>query len=204
MNTPANTIESIIAGFDSGADIVEIDIRFNKKGIPVLNHDEINENTSHTTLSEAFDIIKNYPDKKVNLDIKETTNMPEIQRLATEKGVISQLFFTGVEDKFVDEVRNGCPEIPYYLNFGKKSNMARFESYIKFLIDKTKDAGAIGINLNKENCNKKLVDRFKKEGLLVSVWTVTDIQADKFYLDMDVDNITCKNPDEVLAYIGKH
>lgn len=204
MNTAANTIQSVIAGFSSGADIVEADIRFDKNGVPVLSHDKVQENDTCTSLAEAFDIIKSYPDKKVNLDIKETDNLPEIQRLAKEKGVISQLFFTGVDDNFVEAVRVGCPEIPYYLNFGKKTNMARFESYIKFLIDKTKAAGAIGINLNKENCNAKLAERFKKEGLLVSVWTITDIKADKIYLDMNVDNITCKNPDEVLAYIGKH
>lgn len=204
MNTPENSIESIIAGLDSGADIVEADIRFDKNGIPVLSHDAIKDNGSYTTLSEAFAIIKNYPDRKMNLDLKETVNLPEIQRLAKEKGVLTQLFFTGVADDFVEAVRTGCPEIPYYLNFGKKTNMARFESYIKFLIDKTKDVGAIGINLTKENCNPKLVERFRKEGLAVSVWTIDNIDKDKIYLDMNVDNITCKNLTDVLSYIGKH
>lgn len=204
MNTPANTIESIVAGFECGSDIVEIDIRFNKDMIPVLSHDKVMDSTDYTLLSQAFDTIKNYPDKKVNLDIKETANMPAIQLLAKEKGVVSQIFFTGVEDSFVDSVKNGCPEIPYFLNFGKKTNMSKFESYIKYLIDKTKSSGAIGINMTKENCNPKLIDRFRKEGLLVSVWTIADTEKDRIYLDMDVDNITCKNPDEVLALIGKH
>lgn len=204
MNTQANTIESIKAGFECEADIIEIDIRFDKNLIPVLSHDEVKSKLSYTTLSQAFDTIKCYPDKKVNLDIKETDNLPEIQRLAKEKGVISQIFFTGVNDDFVQAVKRDCPEIPFYLNFGKKTNMAKFESYIRFLVDKTKNYGAIGINMTKENCNPKLIERFKKEGLLISVWTITDTVNDKVYLDMDVDNITCKNPDEVLAYIGKH
>ena len=203
MNTPANSIESIIAGFASGADIVEIDIRFDSDLTPVLSHDKVDSKNSYTTLSQAFDTIRNYPDKKVNLDLKETTNLPEVERLAKEKGVYSQIFFTGVEDEFVEAVRKET-SVPYYLNFGKKTNMAKFESYIKFLIEKTKDAGAIGINMTKENCNPKLVDKFRKEGLLVSVWTITDIENDRIYLDSDVDNITCKNPDEVTAYIGKH
>lgn len=202
MNTTANTVESIIAGFDSGADIIEIDIRFDSEMTPVLSHDRVAKGGSYTTLSAAFDVIKNYPDKKVNLDLKETTNLPEVERLAKEKGVYSQIFFTGVEDEFVEAVRTQTT-VPYYLNFGKKSNMAKFESYIKFLIDKTKDAGAIGINMTKENCNPKLIEKFRKEGLMISVWTVTDVSKDKIYLDSDVDNITCKNPDEVLAYIGR-
>lgn len=204
MNTPENSIESIIAGISAGADIVEADIRFDKDGIPVLSHDSVKKNGTYATLSEAFDVLVKHPDIKMNLDLKETTNLPEIQRLAKEKGVLPQLFFTGVADDFVNPVRTECPEIPYYLNFGRKTNMAKFESYIKFLIDKTKDFGAIGINLTKDNCNPKLVERFRKEGLAVSVWTIENIDKDKVFLDMDVDNITCRNLSEVLAYIGKH
>lgn len=204
MNTQPNTIESIITGFNSGADIVEIDVRFDKNNVPVLSHDAVNNNINYATLSQAFDVLKKYGGKKMNIDLKEFGNIKSIQDLAKSKSVLSQIFFTGVEDDFIDLVKSNCPSIPYYLNFSKKSGMTKFESYIKFLIDKTKSSGAMGINLNKESCNDKLIDRFKKEQLLVSLWTVTDTKNDKVYLDMNVDNITCKNPDEVLAYIGKH
>ena len=42
MNTKPNSIESISAGFDMGADITEIDIRFTSDGVPVLSHDDVN------------------------------------------------------------------------------------------------------------------------------------------------------------------
>lgn len=204
MDTKPNTIESIITGFNSGADIVEIDVRFNKNNEPVLSHDIINDNINYTTLSQAFDLLKKYSNKKMNIDIKEFGNIKSIQTLAESKSVTNQIFLTGIEEDSAPLVKSNCPNIPYYLNFSKKSGMTKFESYIKFLIDKTKTSGAIGINLNKESCNDKLIERFRKEQLLVSLWTVSDTVKDKVYLDMDVDNITCKNPDEVLSYIGKH
>lgn len=202
MNTKANTIESIEAGFSAGADIAEVDVRFNSEGIPVLSHDSLIESKKYVTLEETFDYIKNFPDKQINLDMKSVENMPEIQRLAKEKGVIEQLFFTGITENFVTAVRTGCPEIPYYLNFGKKNILAKFPFFINNLVKKTKELGAIGINLNKCNCSKMLIDIFHKNALAVSVWTIKDKKTAKKYIKMNPDNITCKNPDEVLENIN--
>lgn len=202
LNTKANTIESIEAGFSAGADIVEIDVRFDSKGIPVLSHDSIIESKEYVTLAETFNYIKSFPDKLTNLDIKSVENMPEIQRLAKEKGVIEQIFFTGIDKKFVAAAKTGCPEIPYYLNFGRKTFLAKVPFFVKHLVKKTKKLGAIGINLNKSNCSKMLTDIFHKNALSVSVWTITDKETAKKYIEMKPDNITCKNPDEVLENIN--
>lgn len=202
MNTKANTIESIEAGFSAGADIVEVDIRFDSEGIPVLSHDSIDKSKEYVTLSQAFDYMKNFPDKKMNLDIKSTENMPEIQRLAKEKGVIEQVFFTGITEKFINAAKTGCPEITYYLNLGGKNILTKVPFYINYLVKKTKQLGATGINLSKFNCSKMLIDIFHKNDLSVSVWTITDKKTAKKYIEMLPDNITCKNPDEVLENIN--
>lgn len=203
MGTEPNSVESIIQGFKTGADITEIDVRFNKDGTPVLSHDKVNEASEYITLSDAFDCIKNFPDKKVNLDIKETTDMQLILKLAAEKGVINQLFFTGINVKDTHTVKKYCPDIPYYLNFGKKSLLASNTLFIKYLIKLTKSVGAIGINLNKCNCNKNLVKMFKKADLLVSVWTVNDVDEAVKFANMDVDNITTKSPDTIISALEK-
>lgn len=206
MNTKANTIDSIEKGFLSGADIVEIDIRFDSSGEPILTHNILSsgEEKKAVKLSEAFDFIRQYPDKKVNLDIKEIKNLNRIQSLAYEKGVINQIFFTGVEEAFVDAVRKNCPDISYYLNC-RIPNIFSFTSlYIDKWLKKTTAAGAVGINLTKSNCSKKLIKAFHKKNLLVSVWTITDVNTAEKYLKMQPDNITCKNPHEVIKLKGKY
>ena len=206
MNTEVNTIESIEKGFDAGADIAEIDIRFDSAGEPILTHNtlSLDEEKSAVKLSEAFDFIRQYPDKKVNLDIKETKNLIRIQSLAYEKDVIKQIFFTGVEEAFVDAVRKSCPDISYYLNC-RIPNIFSFTSlYIDKWLKKTAAAGAVGINLTKSNCSKKLIRAFHKKKMLVSVWTITDEKTAVKYLKMQPDNITCKNPHEVIKLKGKY
>lgn len=203
INTKPNSIESIIAGFDTGADITEIDVRFAPDGTPVLSHDDLNNNEKPVTLAEAFDVIKKYPGKKINLDIKETSNLPAIQSLAYEKGIKEQVFLTGVWENFAEPVRKGCPDIPFYLNKNFLPYLKNIPAYIKYLISLTKKYGAIGINLNKNFCSETLITKFHEAGLLVSVWTITDIHGAKKYLSMKPDNITCKNPDEVISFIGK-
>lgn len=205
MNTKPNTLESIVKGFDTGADIIEIDVRFNRAGEPILTHNPLSadEEKMAVKLADTFDIIKNYPDKRVNIDIKEVTNIKSIELLAKEKGIEKQIFFTGIWPNFVDAVKSQSKNTPYYLNYNVSGILCNFTPYIKKIIAKTKNASAIGINLNKAGCSKKLVDEFRKENLLVSVWTITDKANAEKYLAMNPDNITCKNPDEVLRIIGK-
>lgn len=203
MGTEANTLESITAGFSSGADIIEIDIRFLPDGTPVLTHNMLSKNQydKAVRLEEAFNVIKKYPDKKVNIDIKETTNVAEIQRLAEKIGILDQIFFTGVDNSFVDEVNKNCPKIKHYINFKLPSVFKYSTAYISKLIKQTEKTNSIGINLNKALCSKKLVRMFHNKKLLVSIWTITDVKGAKKYLGFTPDNITCKNPDEVIPLI---
>lgn len=205
LNTKANTLASIEAGFASGADIVEIDIRFRADGEPILTHNKLSEEEEQRAvlLADAFDLIRQFPDKKVNLDLKETSNMAAIQRLAEAKGVLGQVFFTGVFPNFVPDVKEGAPKIPYYLNMNYSAFLAHFPWYVDRMIKKAKQLGAIGLNLNKTGCTPKLIRKTHEAKLLVSVWTIADIPGAQKYLAMKPDNITCKNPDEVLSLLAK-
>lgn len=203
MNTKANSIESIEKGFAVGADIVEIDIRFDADGVPVLSHNELSpdDEKNAVRLADAFDVIKKYPNKKVNLDIKDVSHIDAVVTLAQSKGVAQQVFFTGIWKRFLPAVKH-FDNIPYYLNFNPRSAFCRFMPYIRRLVKMTKKSGAMGLNLNKKGCSEKLVDAFHQAGLAVSIWTVTNAEDAKKYIAMVPDNITCKNPDELLALLS--
>ncbi len=198
-NTTPGSIESVIKGFEIGADIVEVDVRM-LGDVPVLSHDKVQSNEQYVKLSEAFDVLHSFDGKMMNLDIKETLDLSIIEQLAKEKGVFDQIFLTGINEKFMSFAMNSS--IPYYLNFGSKSIFAGNSLYIKHLVHKTKKYGAVGINLNKCNCNQKLVTMFHDSGLFVSVWTIHNIDADSRYIKMIPDNITCTNPHEIIPLIG--
>ncbi len=203
MNTTPNTIESIITACESGVDIVEMDIRFLKDGTPVLSHEPITADNKNTVimLSDAFECVKNYPQIKVNLDIKSTENLLEVQELAKEKGLIHRIFYTGIYSNFVSAVKKNSPEVSYYLNCNAILPLIKSRSYLNHLVNKTKRFGAVGINLNKAYCSSKLTDIFHENNLLVSVWTVSDISSARKCLSMHPDNITCKNPKDIFSLL---
>lgn len=198
MGTEENSVESMEKGISNGANIIEFDVHFTEDGVPVLSHDAPQGN--ELKLDVAFNFLANHKDIKANVDIKATANMPKIQSLAEEYGVMEQIFFTGVGDAFVDAVRTGCPDIPYYLNVGVDKTKACDREYILSLVEKVKNAGAVGINFNYKSATKELVDIFRENGFLVSIWTVSGQYNMYKILSFEPDNITTRKPD-VLSEI---
>ena len=172
MGTDNNTISSIETGIASGADIIEFDLNFTNSGEPVLAHDTPKGN--EVTLDEAFKKISEYDNIKVNVDIKNTDNLAIVLPLAEKYGIADRIFFTGVTDEFLDDVRKFGNNVPYYLNVSVKPAAQHNEEYLQSLVNKVKQSGAIGINFNKMNASADLVNVFHSNGLLVSIWTVDD------------------------------
>ena len=77
------------------------------------------------------------------------------------------------------------------------------EIYLLSLVEKVKNAGAVGINFNYKNASKELVEVFRNNGLLVSIWTVdTEFNMYKI-LSFQPDNITTRHPDKLSEIVNK-
>ena len=165
-----NSIASLECGYNSGAQILEFDLYFDKNKVPYLSHGELKGN--EIKLQEAFEFLAINQNVKANIDVKKIDNMPEVFNLIKFYNLINRVFFTGVEEKFVEAVRAGCPGIPYYLNYKPKFFKINNKNYIKELVKIVKEKKAIGINMPHYYLSKKLVEIFHEEDLFVSVWTV--------------------------------
>lgn len=200
MGTEENSLEAIDAAINSGADVIEIDLHFDKNGEPVLSHDA--PKGGEVTLDEAFAKISGSKHPKINVDVKSTEALEKIKPLAEKYGLQDRIFFTGVHDKFLDAVRSDGCGVSYYLNVDVKSEGKHTPEYLESLVRKVKDSGAIGINFNKNSASKELVDAFRANGLLVSIWTV-DSEAEMYrILSYAPDNITTRNPDKLVEAIN--
>ncbi len=187
MKTKENSLESIEAGIKNGADIVEFDLSF-FGDIPVLSHDK--PKGGEVTLKEAFKKVSEYENIKANVDVKETTYLEKVLPLAEEYGIENRIFFTGIKDEFVPFAKE--TGIEYYLNVNVEKKRKQTEEYLLSLVEKVKNAGAIGINFNKNNATKRLVDVFHENNLLVSIWTVDRKHQMKKIIAMNPDNITTR------------
>lgn len=196
-----NSIASLESGYKSGANILEIDLYFDKNGISYLSHEELKGN--EIKLEEAFKFLTNNSDVKGNIDVKKVDNMPAVFYLIKLYKLSDRVFFTGVNETFVKAVRNGCPGIPYYLNYKPKFLKINNQQYINELVNIVKKNGAIGINIHHYYLNEKLVKTFHDEGLLVSVWTVNNENCMHRAIYYGPDNITTKSPFKLMQLIEK-
>lgn len=195
--TKENSLESIEKGYENGADIVEFDLNFDKNGNPVLCHDE--PRGGEVTLDEAFEKVSEYENLKVNIDAKSDLYLEKVKPLAEKHGISDRIFFTGIKDEFVESARK--TGVAYYLNVAVENPSKHSEEYLLSLVGKVKEAGAIGINFNKNNASSGLVEAFHESGLLVSIWTVD--QKAKMYeiLRLSPDNITTRNPGKMKTIL---
>ena len=196
--TEDNSLEAIKVGYEKGADIVEFDLNFDASGMPVLSHDEAENNS--VALEEAFKFIGEYDSLKVNVDCKKTDNLKAVVTLSEKYGVRDRIFYTGIEEKDIPAVKEQTPDVEYYLNVPEKE-IGQDEKSLSALADKVKSLGAVGINMKYTRCSAKLVEIFHSKGLLVSVWTVNSKSAMRRILPLGVDNITTRHPSDILELI---
>ena len=199
MNTDENSLASMRVGFEN-ADIVEFDVRFNADKVPVLCHGWPVSRDA-VPLEEAFRLLAQHPDKKANVDLKSTDNLPAVQALAEQTGVLGQIFFTGVGASFVPAVKKGAPKIAYYLNCDIIPLLKNSTAYARWLAKRVEKSGAVGLNCNFRNTTPRIVAAMRERGLLVSLWTASNEEQLKKILHLGPDNVTTRIPDRVEAVL---
>lgn len=193
MHTKPNTLQSIKHALEHGAKTVEFDVTFRPDGTPVIIHDSSPKINEGVLLSDALGIVAADKNCQINLDLKSTANLGEVDRLVREKGLFERVFYTGVFEDWVEKVKKDSV-IPYYLNHSISQEEAASAEKIQALADKAKALGAMGINSKFTNANKMFVDITRKNGLLVSLWTVNKAPDMVRILELKPDNITTKKP----------
>ena len=197
--TEDNSLDSIRKGYESGADIVEFDLNFTSDGKAVLSHDE--PQSSCVTLDEAFALIAELPDLRVNVDCKSVANLKVVTELAQKHGISNRIFYTGIREEDVKVVKEQTPHITYWLNFDVDVEKNTDEEYLLSLAKKTREVGAVGININYKTCSKQLVDVFHREGLLISIWTVNKKLDMIKTVPLCADNITTRHPSQLVEIV---
>ncbi len=193
LGTKANTLESIRAAVDWGADVVEFDVSFRPDGTAVIIHNSSPSANQGVLLDDALKIVAGVDKCRINLDIKSTANLPEVDRLVKKHGLFERVFYTGVFEDWVDAVKKSSA-IPYYLNHKITEEEAADKKAALEIIKKTNELGAIGINSHYKHATKDFNKTVHENGLLVSLWTVNKIGDMPGVIETQPDNITTKKP----------
>ena len=199
MLTKANSLKSVAEAVNWGADVVEFDVSFRPDSTPVIIHNSNPKNDEGVLLEKALEIVAKDKKCRINLDIKSTRNLVEVDRLVKKHGLFERVFYTGVFEDWVETVK-ATSEIPYYLNHNVGEEEANAKSAVA-VAEKIKKLGACGLNSNLKYVTREVVDVMHKNNLPVSLWTANTPKDMIKALKTRPDNITTKKPNTLKALI---
>lgn len=197
--TKANSAESIGYAISSGAQVIEFDVGVTESGVAVLRHDSDEEYT--VTFAQALEMIKPTA-LKINIDLKVTDAVTDIDDIVNLYEMQDRVFFTGVGFGRVEIIKYYCPGISYFINYKPGAFDITNERYWENVALEIVTAGGLGINTDYIYVNETMVKVMHRHNLLVSVYTVDmDYQMQRI-LALSPDNITTNKVDKLLETIN--
>jgi glycerophosphoryl diester phosphodiesterase len=219
--TIPNTIDSVLAGIASGADVVEIDIQTSADGKPVLSHDPFmtTESQQHLVISEytygeldtlagplvsfteVLHLIKER-NSILNVDLKDVHSIVAIHDAIRSCDVYDSVVFSGCQQNWAQLIATTYPELQVLLNvYYDAEQLSDTDQYGRFVREICADArktGTCGINIDYTMCRPELVSYARKRFIPVSVWTVdSDADMEKM-LSLGVFAITTYYPRRLI------
>lgn len=196
FGTPENSLEFVERVLREDCDIIEMDVTFRPDGTPVILHCGSPAQNEGVPLAEALQRIAADPRLRMNLDLKSVANLPAVDALLKEYGLLGRAFYTGVDEAWTETVRSNSA-VPYYLNTGvsyaEKRSAARADRLAKKLLS----LGAVGLNTHYGNATPTVAAAMHANGLPVSLWTANTRAAMLRCLRLGADNITTRQPDQL-------
>lgn len=197
--TEDNSLEFIAYALASEADCLEVDVRQDQCGDLYLAH---NENEARGVLvREAFALLKERTEKKLNCDLKRKGLEIPIYRLAEEWGVERQIIYSGeVSVKLLEEKEREFPDAEIYLNIEnicpgiyEETDEGRRVETVKNALTAAADCPIACINMEYHLYTGAIRALFEKMGVRCSVWTVNEEKDIRAMLESGAANITTRN-----------
>lgn len=187
-NTVDNTLESICALSECGADALEVDVRM-QDGVLLLYHDVPCAGKRYATLEEAFRVVAPHKNLMINVDLKEEGLIRPVRELAQRCGMTGRYLFTGsVCDSEFKYVRR------YGLTVWYNGALLTAEEQ-KNPVQSVMNKGFEVLNTSYKTVDATLL---LERAPQLSLWTVNDAKQIEAYLRSGVRNITTRTPVQAL------
>lgn len=208
---PENTLRALKKAIEMGADIVEVDVRLSKDGVPIVIHDETLDRTTNGSgrvfdytveqlrkldaglgeriplLSEVLDLVRG--NVGLLLELKEVKATEPSLKMVEEENMISQVMFISFHRRAlerIEQLRLDAFRGLIYERPGDHIVVAKRMGCTAVAPHYTlATAGAVGF-----------AHRLK---LKVNVWTVNDLKTGKTMAKRGVDAITTDRPDLLIS-----
>lgn len=208
-DTKPNSLASVAAASQAGADGVEFDVQCSADGAPVLAHDPLVVSPGglerHIAALPAtsigigsfmvpgiaesppalVDVIETCRDAGLllNLDVKDLRALPAIRQLLFRTGYTEESFLTGCGIEEIKDAGRAIPEISLLVNVESEESL-----------DAVVRIGAQGINVEHSLLTPSFVRAARRRFLSVAVWTVDDSEELQRMESLGVDSVTSNRP----------
>ncbi|WP_416825312.1 glycerophosphodiester phosphodiesterase [Ectobacillus polymachus] len=209
MNTPENSIPSVLEGVKAGAEIIEVDVMATKDQVVVLRHDDYVPTPFGNTLVQdlTFEELKNHMKKEeiikledvlplikesnrmINLDVKEDSAIHPMIQVIEQYKMRDSVIISGCGKERATYLKNNYRSYQVLLNTNQSIGMD-YEAFIKETCQDAISASCCGINIDRNLCREELLDFARLRCLPVLVWTVDDVNDMRKFIDMGVHSIT--------------
>ena len=226
FDAPENTMAAVKLGWAQNADAVEVDVHLSKDQRLMVIHDKDTRRTSGKDLlvkdtnSDELrklevgsfkdvkysgekipyleEVFASLPvGKQLFVEIKcGAEAVPVLKSLIEKYPVEGEIVVISFNYDVITAMDEHLPEVPAYWLIGRLD----FKSWDD-IVEKTKEAGAIGLNLHHSLIDKKSMKIFKKAGFPVYCWTVDDPDVAKKMVELGVKGITTNRPEWLGARI---
>jgi glycerophosphoryl diester phosphodiesterase len=205
---PENTLESLQAGVDAGADILEFDVRLTSDNIPVLSHDarlhgKIVRHTSFDDLEKAGtvttldDVLHKFFGKiLLNLEIKPVSDVKVIYN-AIEKHIKKDEDWTNILVSSF-HVRT----LSKLRRLSENINLALLHSVNPFaFVTYNRRLKLTAVGWHRLHVNSLSTQIAQKLGIFTYVYTVNRPQAAQILAQKGIDAVVTDYPDQIVSGI---
>lgn len=200
MDTRMDSIESIEAGIEFGADIIEIDLNVGKDNNLILSHDIPKEEIEYPKFKMVLEMMKNQKDILLNADVKNPAMLRWLKNVISEYELLDRVFLTGLTLQDIISNKEFLNGLHYFVNIGI-SDLGNIK--LEKLLNELENLNVLGININHGLVTSELVAACKERKMITSVWTVDNEEDMKKIIGFNVNSITTKRLDVLKNKISE-
>ena len=191
--TAPNSREHILAAIASGAEYIEIDVRYDGEEL-YLWHDKAENSTDCLRFDTLLRLVAPYPTLFINCDIKEDGILSLAIEAARRYGMDHRILFTGCVSHRYAECEALGADLWYNLHKLKEADAEETAKQLRDTVARCKEIGCRCINSDKRLVSAESIAYVKENGLNFSVWTADSEDLIRFLLEQRVANITTRKP----------
>ena len=204
---PDNSLEFVRYALESTADALEVDIQKDPaSGELIITHDR-DLSGQYPRLREVFALLAQHPAMRINCDLKPAGLEWPVYQLAEEMGVTERLIYSGTVDVKTMKSRPQLVGVEVFLNleeyvenlYVNYRDIPNFELTAAETICRVcKENGVRVVNVNYNLVTRRFIELLAAEGIGVSVWTVNDSEAIRYFLARGAYNVTTRSLAQAL------